>query len=63
MFGVPVSVKDNVDVEGMRSTKGLTSQANFKAPHDCGLVKTMKKSGMIPFVKTNVPQLISTLET
>jgi len=44
-------------MEGTSSTVGLTIRANKIDNEDCLLVKAIKRSGMIPFIKTNLPQL------
>ena len=62
LFGIPISIKDSFDVEGLATTFGLMSRAN-STPVESPLVKCLKNSGMIPFVKTNVPQLLMTFET
>ncbi|XP_014661848.1 PREDICTED: vitamin D3 hydroxylase-associated protein-like [Priapulus caudatus] len=55
LFGVPVSIKENVDIKGYPSTAG---QVKFLFPvdKDATIVKTLKLQGAVPFVKTNVPQ-------
>jgi Asp-tRNA(Asn)/Glu-tRNA(Gln) amidotransferase A subunit family amidase len=57
LFGVPISIKDNLEMAGTRSTVGLTKRANIIIKNDGALVKCFKNGGMIPFVKTNIPQL------
>ena len=57
LFGIPTSVKDNIEMEGTRSTIGLTIRADRFLKEDCGTIKAFKHTGLIPFIKTNVPQL------
>jgi Asp-tRNA(Asn)/Glu-tRNA(Gln) amidotransferase A subunit family amidase len=57
LFGVPISIKDNIELEGTTSTVGLTIRANDIKKEDNLLSQAIKASGMIPFVKTNLPQL------
>jgi fatty acid amide hydrolase len=46
-----------------RSTVGLTMRAEKIIKEDGPLVRCLKNSGMIPFMKTNIPQLGFTYET
>ncbi len=57
LFGIPTSIKENIQIEGTRSTIGLTIRATRYDKQDCGTIKCMKNSGLIPFIKTNLPQL------
>jgi Asp-tRNA(Asn)/Glu-tRNA(Gln) amidotransferase A subunit family amidase len=57
LFGVPISIKDNIDIAGMKSTNGLTINATKIIEEDSNIVTCVKNSGMIPFVKSNLPQL------
>ena len=63
LFGVPVSIKDTIDMKGMSSTIGATARYDLKQPDDGNIVKVVRKSGMIPFVKSNIPQLAMTFES
>ncbi|XP_067893045.1 fatty-acid amide hydrolase 1 isoform X2 [Heterodontus francisci] len=56
LYGIPVSIKDNVDYKGHDSTCGLRKFLNQPATEDSVIVQVLKKQGAIPFVKTNVPQ-------
>jgi fatty acid amide hydrolase len=63
LFGIPISLKDTIDIKGMASSIGSTARYDFKQPEDGAIVQVLKKSGMIPFVKSNVPQLAMTFES
>lgn len=63
MFGVPLSVKDTVDMKGFASTIGATSRYDFKYEDDGVVLHVLRKAGMIPFVKSNIPQLTLTMES
>ncbi|XP_048458085.1 fatty-acid amide hydrolase 1 [Rhincodon typus] len=56
LYGIPVSIKDNVNYKGHDSTCGLKKFLHQPAAEDSVLVQVLKKQGAIPFVKTNVPQ-------
>jgi Asp-tRNA(Asn)/Glu-tRNA(Gln) amidotransferase A subunit family amidase len=63
LFGVPISLKDNIELAGTTSTVGLTARANRIIQEDDILAKAIKNAGMIPFVKTNLPQLAMCFDT
>ena len=50
-------------MEGTRSTIGLSARVNTVINSDCGIIHCMKNSGMIPFIKTNLPQLALTYDS
>ncbi|CAH1242951.1 FAAH [Branchiostoma lanceolatum] len=56
LHGVPVSIKDNINIKGMASTLGLVKFLENYAQEDSVIVQVLKKQGAVPFVKTNVPQ-------
>ncbi|KPV75250.1 uncharacterized protein RHOBADRAFT_26559 [Rhodotorula graminis WP1] len=63
LHGVPVSIKDQVDIAGGHdSTMGLTHMINRPAPADATLIRIIRDAGGIPFVKTNVPQTMLSFE-
>ena len=49
-------------MEGFSSTIGMLCRAN-KESSDSPLIKCLKNSGMIPFVRTNIPQIAFTYES
>lgn len=57
LFGVPVSIKDNIEMESTSATIGLSCRANNISKADSPHIVCMKNQGMIPFIKTNLPQL------
>ena len=57
LFGVPISIKDNIEMESTAATVGLSCRANNVNDQDSPHIVCIKNSGMIPFVKTNMPQL------
>ncbi|NWW93830.1 FAAH1 hydrolase, partial [Rhynochetos jubatus] len=56
LYGVPVSIKDNINCQGHDSTLGFVKNLNKPAAEDSVVVQVLRKQGAIPFVKTNVPQ-------
>ena len=60
LFGIPISVKDVFHVDGLTTTLGLYCKADNYEP-ESQLIKCFKSAGMIPFVKTNIPQFGMTM--
>ncbi|MCI4375046.1 hypothetical protein PGIGA_G00104510 [Pangasianodon gigas] len=56
LYGIPISIKDNVDYEGYDSSCGVLTKLDDPAVKDSVVVSVLKKQGAIPFIKTNIPQ-------
>jgi amidase len=54
LHGVPMTVKDSFDVEGLHTTWGNPVFADYVAARDATLVRRLKDAGAIVFGKTNV---------
>ena len=61
--GVPVTIKDSIDVAGLPSTFGLAWRANLAADSDSIQVARLRAAGAIPIAKTNVAQLLIYVES
>jgi amidase len=57
LFGVPVTIKVNVDQEGQATTNGLPAFANLIAPSDAPIVRNLRRAGAIMVGRTNTPEL------
>jgi aspartyl-tRNA(Asn)/glutamyl-tRNA(Gln) amidotransferase subunit A len=55
LTGLPVSVKDNIMVRGMRSTSGSRLFADHVPDEDSGVVTAVRRAGGIVIGKTNTP--------
>jgi len=53
LSGIPLAIKDNILVEGMKCTAGSKILKNYKAPYDATTVKKLKKQEVIILGKTN----------
>jgi Asp-tRNA(Asn)/Glu-tRNA(Gln) amidotransferase A subunit family amidase len=64
LHGLPVSIKDCIAQKGTDSTCGLAVRCNKPYKDDGLLVKLAVKesAGLIPFVRSNVPQLLMMAE-
>jgi fatty acid amide hydrolase len=63
LAGLPITVKDNIDLEGTDSTLGLSARSGKPAARDALLVSELRRQGAIVLGKTNVPQLLLAQET
>jgi fatty acid amide hydrolase len=63
LHGVPVTIKECLDVQGMASTFGLPSRAGHRAAGDEVHVARLRAAGAIPIAKTNVAQALFFYET
>lgn len=57
LHGVPVSIKENVDVAGAPTTSGVDAFRDAVAPQDAPVVERLRAAGAIPFARTNLPDL------
>jgi amidase len=55
LAGVPVTVKDSLMVEGVRTTSGAPELSDFVAEVDAVSVARLKQAGAVVFAKTNLP--------
>jgi len=62
LHGIPVSVKECYDISGTYSTAGMSLFARNLAEKDSTVVKLIKELGGVPFCKTNVPQVMYSLQ-
>ncbi|XP_028260637.1 vitamin D3 hydroxylase-associated protein-like [Parambassis ranga] len=58
LYGVPVSIKDNVAYKNYDSSCGVSCYLDQPVQEDSVIVQVLKKQGAIPFVKTNLPQAL-----
>uniref|UniRef100_A0A8C6T3I7 Fatty-acid amide hydrolase 1 n=1 Tax=Neogobius melanostomus TaxID=47308 RepID=A0A8C6T3I7_9GOBI len=58
LYGVPLSLKENLLLKNHDSSCGVVKYLNQPADDDCVLVKVLKEQGAIPFVRTNFPQAL-----
>jgi len=63
LAGVPTTIKDVLDVEGLPSTSGIPSRRDHRAAADAAEVATLKRAGAVVLGKTNVAQLLIFIES
>jgi amidase len=55
--GVPITVKENIDLAGTPTTQAVPALADAIAPIDAPSVERMRAAGAIPIGRTNLPDL------
>lgn len=64
LHGVPISIKDHINIKGHYTTAGYISYAlNPVKEQDSELVELLRRAGAVLYCKTNNPQCMMTLET
>ncbi len=63
LLGIPVLVKDNIDVEGMATTAGSVALARSHPSTDAPLVVQLKKAGAVILGKANLTEFANFLTT
>jgi amidase len=63
LFGVPVTIKVNIDQQGHATTNGIPAFANHIAPTDSPLVRNLRNAGAIIVGRTNTPEVSMRLTT
>ncbi len=56
LHGVPVTVKQNVDVEGTPNINGVPAFADLIAPGDAPVVANLRRAGAVILGQTNTPE-------
>src|SRR5262245_22852836 len=57
--GLPMTLKESINVRGLRTTAGMTAWQDFRSEHDAPVTQRVKGAGAIVMAKTNVPQMLS----
>lgn len=63
LHGVPVTVKENVDVAGLPTTDGVSAFAGNVAPVDAPVVERLRAAGALVLGRTNVPDFALRVHT
>lgn len=61
--GVPCTIKEAFELEGMPNTSGLVARKDIVATQDATAVARLRKAGAIPLGVTNIPELCMWIET
>jgi amidase len=63
LLGLPVTIKDSIDVCGLPCTGGSLARAGHRPLVDATVVARLRDAGAIVLAKTNVPEYSSSYET
>lgn len=64
LHGVPISIKDSIEVQGCVCTAGTLGRKNATpAERDATLVHRLRSAGAIPIARTNLPDLLFAYES
>lgn len=63
LAGIPVSLKDSIQVKGFDSSVGYSRNTGKPFAEDGGMVKLLKDAGAVPFAKTNLPTTLLSFES
>lgn len=63
LHGVPVTLKENIDLAGHPTTHGTVALAHADASADEPIVDRLKAAGAIPLARTNLPDMAMRLHT
>ena len=63
LLGLPVTIKDSIDVCGLPCTGGSLGRADHRPATDATVVTRLRDAGALVLAKTNVPEYSSSYET
>ena len=63
LHGVPLTIKDTIETQGLRTTSGSRIRQNFIPHRDATVVARLKSAGAIILGKTNTPEMAIPYET
>jgi len=63
LHGIPLTVKDTIDTQGVRTTSGSRLRASHVPARDAAVVARLKSAGAIILAKTNTPEMAIPYET
>ncbi len=55
LHGVPISIKENIDIAGSATTHGIASLHGEIAATDAPVIAHLRRAGAIPIARTNLP--------
>lgn len=61
--GLPITVKENIEIAGTAATLGVESRRAYRSKEDAVTVRLLKSAGAVVLGKTNIPQTLIAMET
>ena len=59
LLGLPMTLKESINVRGLRTTAGMLAWKDFRSEHDAPVTTRVKRAGAVVMAKTNVPQMLA----
>lgn len=59
LLGLPMTLKESINVRGLRTTVGMPMWQEFRSEHDAPVTSRVKSAGAIVMAKTNVPPMLA----
>lgn len=59
LLGLPMTLKESINVRGLRTTVGMPGSQDFRSEHDAPVTVRVKAAGAAVMAKTNVPQMLA----
>jgi len=59
LLGLPMTLKESINVRGLRTTVGMLPWKDFRSEHDAPVTVRVKAAGAIVMGKTNVPRMLA----
>ena len=59
LLGLPMTLKESINVRGLRTTAGMPFWKDFRSEHDAPVTTRVKGAGAVVMAKTNVPQMLA----
>ena len=59
LLGLPMTLKESINVRGLRTTIGMPVWKDFRSEHDAPVAARVKSAGAVLMGKTNVPPMLA----
>lgn len=59
LLGLPLTLKESINVKGLRTTVGMPHWADFRSEHDAPVTARVRAAGAAIMAKTNVPPMLA----
>ncbi len=59
LLGLPMTLKESINVRGLRTTAGMEQWKDFRSEHDAPVTARVKAAGAVVMAKTNVPRMLA----